>query len=66
MEQDNKNMRKITAYSRICGQIGPNEFDMFLEQIELDESEPISKLIDWMSNFDNITHSNFVVIKKEN
>lgn len=59
-------MEKLLAYTRVCEQVGPDEWDMFLKQIELDESEPISKLLGWMKKFDNaMGHSNFIIQKKE-
>ena len=54
-------MSKIKVYTRVCGQIGPDDFDMFLEEKEFDINEPISKIKEFIDSFKNTAHGNFII-----
>ena len=58
-------MSKVRVYTRVCGQIGPDDWDMFLHQKEFDTNEPISKIKEFMDSFKNTMHSNFIIEIKD-
>ena len=60
-------MSKVRVYTRVCGQIGPDDWDMFLKKKEFDINEPISKIKEFIDSFTfkNTTHSNFIIEIKD-